>query len=175
VGNKRKTVLCLAGLLALVLLAMLAPVRAHAANATGAGEATIVTPLSLVNTAPLSFGNIIPAATPSTVTIDAFTEGRTAAGGAILTGGTVSAAKFQGLTSPPSHLKIDIPTTPITLTRAGGGATMTVSNFELNGDKNDWVAANTLFEFQVGAQLNVGANQLPGAYSGTFTVTVNYR
>jgi hypothetical protein len=45
----------------------------------------------------------------------------------------------------------------------------------MNGDKNDWVPANTLFEFQVGAQLNVGANQLPGAYSGTFNVTVTYR
>lgn len=174
-GTIRKSLLGLVALFVLVLLAVLGATRAEAATTTGGGEATIVTPLSLVNTAPLSFGNIIPSASAGTVTIDAFTEARTFTGGVTLAGGTVSAAKFQGLTSPPSHLKIDIPNGSITLSRVGGGATMTASNFELNGDKNDWVAANTLFDFQVGARLNVGANQMAGTYVGTFNVTVTYR
>jgi hypothetical protein len=146
-----------------------------AATGTGAGSAAIVTPLSLVNTAPLSFGNIIPSASPGTVTIDEFTEARTFTGGLTMAGGTISAAKFTGLTSPPSHLKIDVPNGSITITRSGGTETMQVDNFELNGDKNDWVAANTIFEFQVGARLQVGANQVPGTYVGTFDVTVTYR
>lgn len=171
----RKSLLGLAALFALVLLAMLAPARAEAATTSGSGEATIVTPLSLVNTAPLSFGNIIPSASAGTVTVDEYTAARTFTGGVTLAGGTVSAARFQGLTSPPSHLKIDIPNGSITLTDPVSGATMTVDSFKLNGDKNNWVAANSFFEFQVGARLNVGANQTPGVYEGTFEVTVTYR
>ncbi len=158
-----------------LLLGMLAPAPTFAATASGTGTATIVTPLSLVNTEALRFGSVIPSAAPGTVTIDAFTEARTVTGGVTAYGGTTSAAKFSGLTSPPSHLKIDVPNGSITITRVGGTETMTVSNFELNGDKNDWVPANTLFEFQVGARLNVGANQAPGTYVGTFDVTVTYR
>ena len=52
---------------------------------------------------------------------------------------------------------------------------MTVDNFALNGNKNDWVVGSAVFNFQVGARLNVGANQMAGTYTGTYTVTVNYR
>ncbi len=148
---------------------------AFGATTAGSGEATIVRPLTLVNTSDLAFGSIVPSATAGTVTIDEFTEARTSTGGVTLVGGTTSAAKFSGLSSAPSHLKIDIPNGSITINRVGGGASMTVNNFELNGDKNDWIGANELFEFQVGATLNVGANQMPGTYSGTFNVTVTYR
>jgi hypothetical protein len=159
-----------------VLLAVMASAGpARAATTSGSGEAVIVTPLSLVNTAPLSFGNLIPSATAGTAVVDEFTQARTVTGGVTAAGGTVSAASFTGLTSPPSHLKITIPNTPVTLNRVGGGASMTATNFELNGDKNDWVAANTMFTFQVGATLNVGANQMAGTYTGTFDVTVEYR
>jgi len=148
---------------------------AAATATTGTGTAAIVTPLTVVNAAPLSFGSVVPGAASGTVTIDAFTEARTVAGGVSAAGGTVSAAKFSGLTTSLSHLKIDIPNGAITLTRVGGGATMTVDSFALNGNKNDWVASTTVFSFQVGAVLHVGANQLAGTYNGTFNVTVNYR
>jgi hypothetical protein len=63
----------------------------------------------------------------------------------------------------------------VTLSGVGGGATMTASKFHINGDKNDWVTPATVFTFNVGARLNVGANQMAGTYTGTYTVTVNYR
>jgi hypothetical protein len=160
---------------AVALLGLLCPASAFAATVPGTGTVAIVTPLSLVNTAPLSFGAVIPSAAAGTVTIDPFTEARTVTGGVTAYGGTVSAAKFSGLTTAPSHLKIDLPNGSITLTRVGGTETMQVNNFELNGDKNDWVSGNTLFEFQVGGRLMVGANQAPGTYLGTFSVTVTYR
>jgi len=72
-------------------------------------------------------------------------------------------------------LKIDVPKGPITITCDANGATMTVSNFQINGDKNDWVTSDTIFTIQVGATLNVGPNQAAGAYHGTFDITVNYR
>jgi hypothetical protein len=142
---------------------------------SGSGTAAIVTPLSLVNRSPLSFGAIIPSASAGTVTVNPFTEVRTTTGGVTAAGGTVSAAKFNGLSTAPSHLKIDVPNGSITLTRSGGAETMSVNNFQLDGDKNDWVSGNELFEFKVGGRLNVGANQAAGVYVGTFNVTVTYR
>jgi hypothetical protein len=175
VGIKLKPILSGLGLAALALLAALAPRPASAKTVNGSGKATIVTPLSLVNRSDLAFGAIVPSASAGTVTVDAYTEARTTSGGVTASGGTVSAAKFDGLSTAPSHLKIDVPNGSITLTRSGGTETMTVNNFELNGNKNDWVSGNDVFEFQVGARLNVGANQAAGTYVGTFNVTVNYR
>ena len=161
--------------LALSLLAIFAPLPAFAAQSTGSSEAVVVRPLTLVAVRPLSFGNLIAGATPGTATVDEYTEARTVTGGVTQAGGTISAARFTGLTSGNSHLKIDIPNGSITLTHTNGTTTMTADTFELNGDKNDWVGPNEVFEFQVGARLLVGANQLPGTYTGTFDVTVTYR
>lgn len=148
---------------------------AFAASTTGTSRAVIVTPLSLVNTDTLRFGYILAGATPGTVTINPFTEVRTTTGGATAYGGAVSAGKFAGLSDDPSHLKIDVPNGGITLTRVGGGASMIVNNFTINGNKNDWVTTDEVFTFNVGARLNVGAFQMTGVYTGTYTVTVNYR
>ena len=161
--------------LALLVVALAFACPAHATTASGTGQATIVTPLSVVNTDTLRFGAVIPSASAGTVTVDAFTEARTATGGVTAYGGTVTAGKFSGLSDGKTHLKIDVPVGSITITRVGGGATMTVDNFALNGNKNDWVVGSTVFSFQVGARLNVAANQMVGTYTGTYTVTVNYR
>ena len=161
--------------LGLLLAAIGFACPAYASNATGGGQVLIVTPLSLVNTDSLRFGSIIPSATAGTVTINPFTEARTSTGGVTLVGATFSAAKFAGLSSNPSHLKIDVPNGLITLTHTNGVNTMTVGSFTLNGNKNDWVTSNEVFVFNVGGRLNVGANQVAGTYTGTFNVTVNYR
>lgn len=160
---------------ALIVSALAFACPAFAASTAGTGQATIVTPLSLVNTDTLRFGSIIPGASAGTVTINPYTEARTTTGGATAYGGAVSAGKFAGLSDNPSHLKIDVPNGSITLARVGGGATMTVDNFTINGNKNDWVTSNVVFTFNVGARLLVGANQMAGTYTGTYTVTVNYR
>ena len=161
--------------LALVVAALAFAWPAHATTVSGTGKATIVTPLSVVNTDTLRFGAVIPSASAGTVTVDAFTQARTSTGGVTAYGGLVTAGKFAGLSDGTTHLKIDVPVGSITLTRVGGGATMTVDNFALNGNKNDWVVGSTVFTFQVGARLNVSANQMAGTYTGTYNVTVNYR
>jgi hypothetical protein len=160
---------------ALVIPAALLPCAAFAATSTGTAEVAIVTPLTLVKIDDLSFGSVIASAAAGTVTVDEYTEARTVTGGVTAYGGTVTAAKFSGLTVSTSHLKIDVPNGSITITRVGGTQTMQVNNFQLNGNKNDWVPLTTLFTFQVGARLNVGANQAAGTYVGTFDVTVDYR
>ena len=160
---------------ALIVSALLCACPGHATSISGSGQATIVTPLSLVNTDTLRFGAVIPSASAGTVTVNPFTEARTTTGGVTAYGGTVTAGKFSGLSDGTTHLKIDVPNGSITLTRVGGGATMTVDNFALNGNKNDWVVGSTVFSFNVGGRLNVAANQMAGTYTGTYNVTVNYR
>jgi hypothetical protein len=67
-----------------------------------------------------------------------------------------------------------LPKTPITLTRAGGTETMTVTNWTTDGPTNRNIGANRAFQFNVGAQVAVAANQVGGTYVGTFDVTVHY-
>ena len=161
--------------LALLFLALGLSCPAHAETFSGSTQVAIVTPLSLINTDTLRFGSIIAGTTAGTVTIDPFTEGRITTGGATAYGGAVSAGKFTGASDGTSHLKIDVPVGSITLTRIGGGATMLVDNFTINGNKNNWVPGGTIYTFNVGARLRVNANQMAGTYTGTYNVTVNYR
>ena len=67
-----------------------------------------------------------------------------------------------------------LPQNPITVTRVGGTETMTVGNWTLDGPTNRRIPLNTTFDFAVGATLTVGASQAEGAYTGTFTITVQY-
>jgi hypothetical protein len=69
---------------------------------------------------------------------------------------------------------IRIPTSAVTLTQVGGAATMTVSNWTLDGSTNRKIPQNSAFNFSVGGTLNVAAGQADGTYVGTFTITVQY-
>ncbi len=61
---------------------------------------------------------------------------------------------------------------------------MRVRNFEIGSTPTAILSTTPLrftitsalgnYNFPVGATLDVGANQTPGDYSGTFTVTLNY-
>ena len=167
-----------AALLCALAWAGLAAVPAHAASSTGTSRVVVVTPLSLVNTAPLSFGNLIAGPTAGTVTINETTQARTVTGGVSQAGGTISAASFTGMTDGwPFWVDVDAPTpATITLTRVGGGATMQVNTFTVQGGVGTrFVWINSIFTFRVGGRLMVGANQMAGTYNGTFNVTVNYQ
>jgi hypothetical protein len=161
-----------AGLLA---WAGLCSAEAHAETGTGQATTSIVSPLSLVNTAPLAFGNLVPSTTSGTATVSV-TGALTTTGGVISAGGTVSAASFTGVSGDaPPVVKIIGPPATITLNRVGGGASMTISNFVVEGGTGARnVGKNAVFTFRVGGQLNVGANQTPGVYTGSFNVTVDY-
>jgi len=71
-------------------------------------------------------------------------------------------------------VNIRLPKNPITVKRVGGTQTMTVSNWTLDGNSNRKVPLSQTIDFAVGATLTVGANQAPGVYTGTFSVTVQY-
>jgi hypothetical protein len=61
-----------------------------------------------------------------------------------------------------------------TLSRAGGG-TMTVDSFVTSVANNQGPLVGRAGSFTLGARLVVGANQTPGAYTGTFNLTVTYQ
>jgi hypothetical protein len=158
------------------------PVCAQSTNSQV--RADIVASLSLVRTADLNFGNISPSALPGLVTVSPAGV-RTATGGSVLAGGTVSAAEFAGLGRRNQHVTISFGSPVITLMRTGGTQTMLVTGFTHGASSATGLAAagpwrrisdpTGIFTIPVGATLAVGSNQAAGVYRGSFNVTVNYQ
>lgn len=149
----------------------------HAAPAVGDGRAIVLEPLSLLNVAPLSFGDIAPGAAAGTVTINPDTEARTVTGGIVPIGGTISAARFLGTGAANTNVAIiREPKGSILITRVGGTQTMVVDNFTVEGGNGArQIGGNRVLDFKIGGRLTVGANQAQGTYVGTFQVIVDYR
>ena len=146
--------------------------QANDATGTAQAAANIVTPISITKNIDLNFGNI--AASGSNFTVALSTDGvRTSTGG---TGtlpsviGTVTAAEFTvaGLTGATYAV-----TLPTSTTITAGENSMTVNGFESNSTSTYTLTGGS-DTFKVGASLIVKANQVAGAYTGNFNVTVNY-
>jgi spore coat protein U-like protein len=149
-------------------------------------QVTLLNRLSLAKTADLEFGTLISSATAGTVTVST-TGVRTVTGGVTPAGGTVSAAGFAGFGRRTQQIVILFGAPSILIKRVGGTQTMAVNNFTVNpvggsgltqlggSGRHRISSATGLFDFTVGARLNVGANAVPGDYVGTFNVTVNYQ
>lgn len=171
------------GLAAIALL--IAPAAASPAlaqtTAQGDAEVIILRPLSFFKVDDLDFGSIIASGTAGTVRL--YPDGsRTATGGATLAGNGGSPARFAGLGSPGRQVNIALGANQIFIT--GPGAPMRVRNFEIGSTPTAILSTTPTrftissalgnYNFPVGATLDVGANQTPGDYSGTFTITLNY-
>ena len=163
--------------LALGLAALAVPAAAAAApvpaTANAKGTATVLKPLSVVKKADLDFGELIVSGA-GTAVIDPTAGTLTTTGAVVKVGTTAHAATFTTTGSKNSVVHIRLPSASTTLTRVGGGGTMTVSNWTLDGSTNRKIPLTRAFDFSVGGTLNVGANQLDGDYAGTFTITVEY-
>lgn len=157
-----------------LLLAAASPAFAVTPVRESSADAIVLKPLSLLKKKDMDFGTLIAAATAGTATIDPATGAVTTTGGVTAVTSTTSAAIFVGAGSKNAPFQIRLPTNPITLTRSGGTETMTVSTWTTDGPTTRRVAANEAFQFGIGAQLAVAANQAPGTYVGTFDVTVHY-
>jgi hypothetical protein len=137
---------------------------------------TVIQPVSMTKTADLAFGRVISRTTANRVTINPTTGVRTASLGAatLLPGAPVSRASFQIVGQPGVITTVALPVSTV-LTRSGGGSNMTVNTFRKRPTGNPLIPASGTYTLNVGARLNVKANQQPGLYTGTFTVTVNYQ
>lgn len=165
-------------------MANAAPVAAQSSDSeTAKAEANILRPLSFFKTKDLEFGRIIAGSSAGTVRI--YPNGtRTTSGGVTVIGSAseYNPASYAGMGQPGRYVIIAGPTS-INITNATGQR-MTVRNFEIGSTPtailsptftNFRIASSTgIFEFPVGATLDVGANQAQGAYTGSYTVTLYY-
>jgi Domain of unknown function (DUF4402) len=144
---------------------------AHAA--TSSASVIALRPLSLLNLSDLDFATNISGTTAGTVVIDPNNDARSTTGGVVAAGGTPQAAKFYTYGGPLQTIQVFRGPLPV-LTRVGGGATMNVTGLTLNGPTTRFLTGAGLLDLRVGGTLAVGANQLAGAYVGSFQIIVNY-
>ncbi len=142
-----------------------------AATVSGTANANVLTPLSIVAGADMNFGDIAGDATAiTTVDLDPST-GATSSGDGASVAGTTAAGVFTVTGSGTLSYTID-PIADTTLT--GPGTAMTLTNLDDSLGGTGTLAAGTQ-NFTVGGTLTLNANQGVGAYSGTYSVTVNYQ
>jgi hypothetical protein len=160
-------------LLLLAMMSLSAPAAAGAATRSANGEADVLNPLSVIKNADLNFGTLVVSGA-GTAVIDPVSGTETTTGAVTPSGTAAHPALFTGTGSKNSVVHIRLPTAPITVTRVGGTQTMTVSTWTTDAPTNLKVPPSSTFTFAVGATLNVAAGQVPGTYTGTFNVTVQY-
>jgi hypothetical protein len=148
------------------------------ATATASASANIITPITIVKTVDLNFGNVAVSATVAGTAVLAPAGTRTTggAGGVTLpaTTGTVSAASFNVSGQASYTYAITLPTT---CTIADGSShTMTVNAFTSLPATTGTLSSGGTQTLTVGATLNVSAAQASGAYTNStgVPVTVNY-
>jgi hypothetical protein len=155
-----------------------------AAQVTATADATVIAPIAIANTIPLSFGKFAPGAALGTVIVS--TSGtRTKTGAVILSsiGPTISAAKFDVTGDANATYSIShTGTTTLTNTTGVGAETMALTKFSdllaanaTSGDATTGtLSASGTQSIYVGGTLAVAAAQVAGVYTGTAIVTVEY-
>ena len=172
----RKTGFLLAGLFVMACGIQSVKADGGSAQASANATATIVKAISIDKVTDLRFGKIIAAPTAGQVAIQLDGTRTIAAGNVVLfnQGSDHQAASFKTMGTPGAGYSLVLPADgSVSLTRTGGTETMTIEGFvhSASGTLDATTGEET---FNVGATLNVGANQAPGQYTGTFTVTAAY-
>lgn len=149
------------------LLLGFASQSALAASQTTKASATILQWIAVAESTPMNLATVAPPATGGTVVLT--TGGAiNSTGGFVLRGRPVAGAFMaHGLPNFPAIVTVS---TGDAVT--GPGRPMPLAVYTSNG-RVIFDGAGEL-HFSVGAKLTVNANQQPGAYSGTYAVTVNF-
>ncbi len=126
--------------------------------------------ISLTQGSNLYFGDIV-SGTSGTVTIAP--GGGQSHSGVTVAGGMTGAASFNVFGAAGHSYSISLPSnTDVSVYDAGNVHSMSVTNFTSNPVGTGTIGTDDTIT--VGATLNVGTNQFPNAYIGTFSVTVAY-
>jgi hypothetical protein len=182
------------------LLAILAT-AAFSANATAQTAATettnakakLIKVMTLTNVGDgLNFGTaVLTDGTAGTVTIStaAVRSYTGSAAAAALTGGATQAPTVASYTvtgTPNETYAVSLPTTPVTLTSttaataSGTQTTMEITDFKASFDAGvtdkttSTLSSSGGDSFVVGGLLTIKPLQIPGVYTGTYNVTINY-
>ena len=154
-------------------LVLPAAVAAAPVSKTATGSVALLSPLTVLKKTDLDFGTLVVTGA-GTAVIDPLTGAPTATGGVVPVGTKAHAATFAATGNRNSVVNIRLPKGAITVKRIGGTQTMAVSSWTIDGNTNRKVPPSETVDFAIGATLTVGANQVPGVYTGTFSVTVQY-
>lgn len=148
-------------------------------TATNIGiDAKVIAPITISNTGStnLDFGTISTSSVAGSVTVPP--EGaRVASGGvSVLSSSSFSSAPFEVTGNPDATCQLSLPgDLDVKLTRTGGAEQMTVTGFNIGGSTTITLDNNGDADFKVGATLNLGVSQIPGEYTGSFSVTIAYQ
>lgn len=129
--------------------------------------------IAIENTQALSFGSFV-AGTGGSVVVS--TSGaRTASGGVLLIPSSQGlAATFSVTGDPNATYTVQLPGNDF-VKLTGPGVDMVINDFTSNpSGAGGQLGADGSQTLSVGGTLSVGSDQVPGGYSGTFSVTVNY-
>jgi hypothetical protein len=167
---------------AAISVAALASTSAIAGTAPANAEIAVVRPLSFIKVDDLNFGKIIPSNVAGQVTLTPAGV-RSSTNGIVLVGNTHQPASFAG--DGTFNQRVDISLGSNTINLTGPGAPMQVNTFVIGSTPTAVItttprrfritSATGIFQFPVGATLNVGANQAPGVYNGTWSITLQYQ
>jgi len=136
----------------------------------------------ITNTGDLDFGIILPGDSGGTVTI-ANSGDRSVTGSVIAIGGNPQAATFnitrRFLRDFPTYQGPQSSDSVELANLADPAQTMTLRNFTTDFNRRGFFGLpayffTTSYDFRVAGTLDVGANQAPGVYRGSFTVTIEY-
>lgn len=150
---------------------------ASSSSMTGTARASVVQPVSMVNTDALRFGQIAQPATSGTVTLSpAGTV--TASGGAA---GNQSIAQTGGGPAPGVFLITTYPNAsftvygPASFTLSNSSRTMNVTLLTGSLQQVSSTPTSMTYRLNVGGTLNMAANQAVGTYNGTYSLITVYQ
>ncbi len=133
-----------------------------ATTVAGTVSATVIGPLAIVQTTPLSFGSFSASATAGTITSFGVTTG------GVTNFSAGSPAVFTVTGNPNTNFSI---TSPASVVLNSGANSMTAALTTPTSSALDNVGSRI---FNTIGTLTVAANQASGAYTGTYNVSVNY-
>jgi hypothetical protein len=161
----------------IAILATVASVGVVAVDLTGQTiSARVIKALSISNSSQLNFGNFVPSSTAAgTISISngTFTSNNVT----LLSTVTKTPAQFSVSGEGGYSYTVTAPTT-VSLTGPSGSTAMDFDTISIQGGSSRSLSgtAGTVGSdsFYMNGTLNVAQNQVPGSYSGTYTMTVSY-
>lgn len=150
----------------------------NSATQSTTGSSTILQPITISKTTDLAFGKVVrPASGSNSVVINETTGARTLSGGGNAQGvtSTTSRAEYSVAGEGGQTFSITVPGS-FDMTRSGGSETLTVTlvSTATSGTLSGSLGGSGTAGFGVGGSFPVATTTTPGAYSGTFDVTVAY-
>jgi hypothetical protein len=143
---------------------------AHATDATGTATALVRAAITLVEDTGMDFGEITPNPAGDLITLTP-AGGVSAVSGSLLNG-TAAAGGFTSTGTALSAVTISFSTGDVL---SGPGTDMALGTFTTDAGGSPAFDGAGDLNFDVGAQLTVGAAQAAGTYNGTYTISVNYQ